>query len=271
MSDGVAASASSDEPMVVVRRHGRVAEVSLSRVAAHNALSSAMMTELAGRLGELAGDDVVRAVVLSSAAPTVFCVGADLKERARLDLDGFLAQRTVFRAAFDALRGLPMPTVAAVHGFALGGGYELALCCDLIVADDTAVVGLPEVSLGIVPGGGGTQLVARRCGAAVAADLLFTARRIAIDEARSLGLVDRRVLAGEARTAALELAAVIAGHAPVAVREAKAALRHALAGDLAAGLDAEDRAWRIAIAHPQRAEGVAAFVARRRPDWDATT
>jgi len=160
-----------------------------------------------------------------------------------------------------------MPTVAAVHGFALGGGFELALSCDLIVADETAVVGLPEVSLGIVPGGGGTQLVAPRAGSAVAADLLFTARRVPIDEAERLGLINRRVPVGTARSAALTLAATIAANAPVAVREAKSALRRGILDGVAAGLVAEEAAWRTAIAHPQRAEGVAAFVAKRRPTW----
>ncbi len=252
---------------ITVRRHDHVAEVVLDRTEAHNALSTAMMAELGSACAAVRDDPAVRAVLLSSAAPTLFCVGADLKERATLDLDGFMDQRAQFHAAFDVLRGLPMPAVAAVHGFALGGGFELALSCDLIVADETAVLGLPEVSLGIVPGGGGTQLVALRAGASVAADLLFTARRVGIDEAQRLRLVDRRVGAGTARTAALELAAAIAANAPVAVRQAKAALHRGLADGLEVGLAAEDAAWRTAIAHPQRAEGVAAFLAKRRPDW----
>ncbi len=252
---------------VTVRRHDVVAEIVLDRAEAHNALSTAMMADLAMACVEVGADADVRAVVFSSASPTLFCVGADLKERANLDLDGFFGQRTQFVAGFSAVRALPMPTIAAVTGFALGGGFELALSCDLIVADETATVGLPEVSLGIVPGGGGTQLVARRAGSAVAADLLYTARRVPVDEARRLGLVDRVVPAGTAGTAALELAAAIAANAPVAVREAKRALQTGLADGLDAGLRAEDEAWRAAIAHPQRAEGVAAFVEKRRPAW----
>jgi enoyl-CoA hydratase/carnithine racemase len=250
---------------VVLEDH--VAHVTLVRVEAHNALSTAMMAELGRACAEVADDASVRVAVLGSADPTMFCVGADLKERASLDLQGFMAQRTLFQQTFSGVRDLPMPTIAAVHGFALGGGFELALSCDLIVGDDTTVVGLPEVGLGIVPGGGGTQLVARRAGSAVAADLLFTARRVGIDEAERLRLVDRRT--GTARAGARQLAAQIAANAPVALRQAKLALRTGLAGGLEAGLAAEDRAWRTAIAHPQRAEGVAAFIAKRKPAWPA--
>jgi enoyl-CoA hydratase/carnithine racemase len=245
---------------------GHIARVVLTRAQAHNALSTAMMAALESACAQVCADPSVRVVVLDSADPAMFCVGADLKERAQLDLDGFMAQRDQFQRTFAAVRDLPMPAVAAVHGFALGGGFELALSCDLIVADATTVVGLPEVGLGIVPGGGGTQLVARRAGAAVAADLLFTARRVLVDEALPLRLVDRR--AQDARIGALELAASIAANAPVAVRQAKLALRRGLSDSLDAGLAAEDSAWRTAIAHPQRAEGVAAFVAKRPPHWD---
>jgi enoyl-CoA hydratase/carnithine racemase len=160
-----------------------------------------------------------------------------------------------------------MPAVAAVRGFALGGGFELALSCDLIVADETTVLGLPEVTVGVVPGGGGTQLLVRRVGAARAADLIFTGRRVEVDEAERLGLVDRRVPAGEARKVALELAARIAGNSPVGVRNAKRALRAGAAVDLAAGMDIEDSAWRATAFSGDRREGVAAFNEKRQPAW----
>jgi enoyl-CoA hydratase/carnithine racemase len=184
----------SEESDVFVRRHGAVAEIVLNRTAAHNALSTRLATEITAVVGGL--DPAVRAVVLSSTSTVAFCVGADLKERGRLSDAEFMTQRLHFRDVFGALLNLTVPAVAAVHGFALGGGYELALCCDLIVADDTAVVGLPEVTLGIVPGGGGTQLVSRRAGYATAADLLFTGRRVDAAEAFRLRLVDRLVPAG---------------------------------------------------------------------------
>jgi enoyl-CoA hydratase/carnithine racemase len=160
-----------------------------------------------------------------------------------------------------------VPTIAAVHGFALGGGFEFALSCDLIVCDETAVLGLPEVTVGVIPGGGGTQLLSRRVGSARAADLIFTGRRVDIDEAQRLGLVDRRVASGDDREAALELATTIAANSPVGVRNAKRALRLGLDVDLAGGLEIEDASWRATAFSPDRAEGVAAFNEKRRPDW----
>ena len=257
---------------VYVRHHGPVAEIVLNRTTVHNALSTQLATEITAVVGGLDAGvdgslDATRAVVLTSTSTVAFGVGADLKERGELSDAAFMTQRLVFRTTFESILNLAVPTVAAVHGFALGGGYELALCCDLIVADETAVVGLPEVTLGIVPGGGGTQMVSRRAGYATAADLVFTGRRVAATEAFRLRLIDRLVPAGTDRAAALELAQGIAANSPVAVRNAKNALRRGLDVDLAAGLDIEDAAWRAAIFAPDRAEGVRAFLEKRVPRW----
>ncbi len=244
-----------------------MAELVLDRPEAHNALSTAMAKEIARATAELAADRDVRAVVLSSASEKAFCVGADLKERNSFTEADLMRQRPHFRAAFGGVLDLPMPAIAAVHGYALGGGFEFALSCDLIVADETAVVGLPEVTVGVIPGGGGTQLLVRRVGYSRAADLIFTGRRVGIDEAERLGLIDRRVPAGEARKVALELAARIAENSPVGVRNAKRALRYGADVDLAAGLDIEDGAWRATAFSGDRKEGVAAFNEKRKPDW----
>jgi enoyl-CoA hydratase/carnithine racemase len=253
-------------PDVQIERHGTVAELVLDRASVHNALSTVFAEEIAAAVGTVLGSGA-RAVVLTSSSPAAFCVGADLKERGRLTDAEFMAQRLRFRRCFASVLELPVPSVAAVHGFALGGGYELALCCDLIVADATAVVGLPEVTLGIVPGGGGTQLVTRRAGSATGADLVLTGRRVDAEEAFRLRLVDRLVPAGTDRDAALALAATMAGNSPVAVRNAKNALRRGLDVDLAAGLDIEDAAWRATVFSADRPEGVRAFIEKRPPDW----
>lgn len=252
---------------LAVRRHDTVAELVLDRPEAHNALSTAMAREVVAACAALSADPAVRAVVLTSASAKAFCVGADLKERNSYSDADLMRQRPVFRAAFGAVLDLPVPSIAAVHGFALGGGYELALSCDLIVADDTAVVGLPEVSVGVIPGGGGTQLLPRRVGYARAAELIFTGRRVEAAEALALGLVDRVVPAGESRTAALGLAADIAANSPVGVRNAKRALRRSLGSDLSTGLDVEDAAWRATAFSDDRREGVAAFNEKRHPVW----
>ncbi|MCB5911308.1 enoyl-CoA hydratase/isomerase family protein [Streptomyces pinistramenti] len=252
---------------VGVDRHGFVAELVMDRPKAMNAVSTAMADSLARACAELAADASVRAVVLSSTHERAFCVGADLKERNSFTDADLMRQRPRSRAAYTGVLELPQPTIAAVHGFALGGGFELALACDLIVADGSAVVGLPEVSVGVIPGGGGTQLLPRRVGAARAAELVFTARRVPAAEAAGLGLVDQLVADGEDRTEALALAAGIARNSPVGLRAAKRALRLGHGLDLRAGLEVEDAAWRSVAFSGDRAEGVAAFNEKRDPDW----
>ncbi|GES31166.1 enoyl-CoA hydratase-related protein [Streptomyces angustmyceticus] len=252
---------------VAVERHGFVAELVLDRPKAMNAVSTAMADSLSRACAELAADRSVRAVVLTSTHERAFCVGADLKERNSFTDADLMRQRPHTRAAYTGVLELPVPTIAAVHGFALGGGFELALACDLIVADGTAEVGLPEVSVGVIPGGGGTQLLPRRVGAARAAELVFTARRVRAAEAAQLGLVDRLVADGQDRDAALELAATIARNSPVGLRAAKRAMRLGHGLDLRAGLELEDGAWRSVAFSGDRAEGVAAFNEKRDPDW----
>ncbi len=252
---------------VAVRRHGYVAELVLDRPKAMNAVSTDMARSIAGACEALAADRDARVVVLTSTHERAFCVGADLKERNSFSDAELVRQRPLARAAYTGVLELPMPTVAAVHGFALGGGFELALSCDLIVADRSAVVGLPEVSVGVIPGGGGTQLLPRRVGAARAAELIFSARRLEAAEARELGLVDELVEAGQDRAEALALAARIAANSPVGLRAAKRALRLGHGLDLRAGLEVEDAAWRSVAFSGDRAEGVAAFNEKRKPEW----
>ncbi|MFD3514114.1 enoyl-CoA hydratase/isomerase family protein [Streptomyces sp. NPDC058657] len=255
---------------VAVRRHGdggHVAELVLDRPKAMNAVSSAMAASLAGACDALAADPTVRTTVLTSSNDRAFCVGADLKERNSFTDAELVRQRPTARAAYTGVLDLPMPTIAAVHGFALGGGYELALACDVIVADASAVVGLPEVSVGVIPGGGGTQLLPRRVGAARAAELVFTARRVEAAEAVRLGLVDVLTESDDARAEALALAARMAANSPVGLRAAKKALRLGQGLDLRAGLEVEDAAWRSVAFSGDRAEGVAAFNEKRKPQW----
>jgi enoyl-CoA hydratase/carnithine racemase len=252
---------------VRVVRHGHVAELVLDRPRAMNAVSTEMARSLSAACDALAADQGARAVVLTSSHERAFCVGADLKERNGFGDAELRRQRPVNRAAYTGVLELPMPTIASVHGFALGGGFEIALSCDLIVADRTAVVGLPEVSVGVIPGGGGTQLLPRRVGAARAAELIFTARRVEAAEARELGLVDLLVEEGQDREESLALASRIAANSPVGLRAAKRAMRLGWGKDLASGLDLEDNAWRTVAFSADRAEGVAAFNEKRSPDW----
>jgi enoyl-CoA hydratase/carnithine racemase len=256
---------------IAVRRHvlghGRVAEIVLDRPEALNALNTAMAVRLAQVCAELAPDRGVCAIVLTATGERAFSVGADLKERNTMSDAQFLAQRPVFRAAFGGLLGLPQPVIAAVHGWALGGGCELALCCDLIVADESAVFGLPETTVGLVPGGGGTQLAPRRLGVGRASDLILTGRRVNAAEAERIGLADRLVPAGAADHDALEIAGNIACNSSVAVMAAKRAIRQGWGTGLAAALEIEDAAWRTAALSADRREGIEAFNQKRAPQW----
>lgn len=255
---------------VAVRVHEgqeHVAELVLDRPKAMNAVSTDMARSIAAACAALAADPGVRVAVLTSSHERAFCVGADLKERNSFTDAELLRQRPTARAAYTGVLELPMPTIAAVHGFALGGGFELALSCDLIVADRTAVVGLPEVSVGVIPGGGGTQLLPRRIGAARAAELVFSARRVEAAEALGLGLVDELVEAGQDRAARWRSCGRIAANSPVGLRAAKRALRLGHGLDLRAGLEVEDAAWRSVAFSGDRAEGVAAFNEKRKPNW----
>jgi enoyl-CoA hydratase/carnithine racemase len=246
-----------------------IAEIVLDRAEAMNAISSALAVRLAEVCALVAADQSIRAVVLSAEGERAFCVGADLKERNRMSDADIASQRPVFRRAFDSVRALPQPTVAAVHGYALGGGCELALSCDLIVADDTAVFGLPETTVGLVPGGGGTQLALRKLGPGRAKDLVLTGRKVDAAEAYRIGLADRLVPAGQARRAATELAGLAARNSPVAVQAAKNAINSGSGTALTAGLDIEDAAWRTAAFSADRKEGIAAFNEKRAPQWPA--
>ena len=254
-------------PLVRVEVAARVATVTLDRPEALNAISTELAVDLAEAVEPLATDPGVRAVVLAGAGERAFCVGADLKQRAGFDDHGWFVQREAFRRGFAAVRRCPLPTVAAVSGFALGGGTELALSCDLVVAADDATFGLPEVRLGLVPAGGGTQLLVRRVGRSVARDLVLTGRRVGADEALRLGLADRVVPRGEALAGATALAAELASNAPTAVRMAKWALE--VGGDLPveAAMEVEDQAWRRAVLSDDRREGIAAWTEKRDPEF----
>jgi len=253
--------------LVLVEVADRVATVTLDRPEALNAISTELALDLAAALEPLATDPGVRAVVLTGAGERAFCVGADLKQRAGFDDHGWFVQREAFRRGFAAVRRCPLPTVAAVAGFALGGGTELALACDLVVAADDATFGLPEVRLGLVPAGGGTQLLVRRVGRSVARDLVLTGRQVPAAEAHRLGLADRLVPRGQARAAATALAAEIAANAPTAVRMAKWALDVGADLSLEAAMEVEDQAWRRAVLSDDRREGIAAWVEKREPRY----
>lgn len=272
---GVSSAAPSAAPPLVLLEFlpgadAGIAVLSLSRPSARNALSGAMVLQLRAALRELsaAPPRAAAAVVLASTVPGVFCAGADLAERAATPPEGVAAAVDALRETFSAVAALPMPTVAALDGAALGGGLELALACDLRVAGDGALLGLPEAALGIIPGAGGCARLPRIVGTAAAKALIFGARRLRAAEAAALGLVDEAVVGGgasAARERAMELARGMLRCGPLALRAAKAALDGGEGLPLAAALAVERECYARVIPTQDRLEGLAAFREKRPP------
>jgi enoyl-CoA hydratase len=250
--------------LVEADRDGAVAVVLLNRPEQLNALSDELMDELVSTLEELDRDESVRAIVLGG-NDRAFAAGADIGELAQASAIDLYYQRRVER--WDAIRGLWTPLVAAVSGYCLGGGCELALSCDLIVASETAQFGQPETGLGIIPGAGGTQRLTRAVGKAVAMDVILSGRRLNADEALQAGIVARVV----AKEAWLEEAKRVARHiaekGPVATRLAKESVDRAYETTLGAGLEAERRALYLAFASEDAKEGLTAFTEKRKPEF----
>jgi len=242
-----------------------VAVVTIDRADVLNALNFDLLDELADVLAQLDADAACRAIVVTGAGDRAFAAGADIRELARQ------TPVTLFRedrfAVWERIAATRKPVIAAVRGFALGGGCELAMSCDLIVAGDDARFGQPEINLGVMPGAGGTQRLTRAIGRARAMDLVLTGRSITAADAEAAGLVTRVVPAAETLDAALELAATIAAQPPVAVLAAKEAVRLAEELPLSAGLRHERRAFFALFATEDQTEGMAAFVEKRRPEW----
>jgi enoyl-CoA hydratase len=251
------------EPRVLVEHSDEVALVTLNRPKALNALDTRMLGEL-----ESAFHSVDAHAVVLTGAGRAFCTGADLKERSSMDEAGWREHHAVLEHAFAAVRGHPAPTIAAVEGYALAGGLELALSCDLVVAAADAQLGLPEVKRGIIPGAGGTQLLARLVGVGRAKELILTGRQVDAATAERYGLVARMSDPGRARQVALELAGEIARNAPLAVKAAKRAIADGLGRPLADGLRVELDAYWTTIPTADREEGVRAFVEGREPRFE---
>jgi len=241
--------------------------VTLNRPEQMNAMTTAMGEEIIACFDALQREAEIRAVVLTGAGDRAFCAGGDLKERNLMSDETWRAQHVVFeQAAFRILR-CPVPVIAAVEGFALAGGCELAILSDFIVASETAVFGVPETTLGIFPGIGGTQLLPRILGAPLAKELIFTGRRMKADEARTAGLVNHLVPKGQARARALEIAATIAQNGPVAVRQAKKAIVYGLETDLDTAMILAIEAYNATVVTEDRLEGVRAFNEKRKPHF----
>ena len=251
---------------VKIERENDIALLTIDRQEKLNALSPQVTEEIGQSLLELEADGP-RAIIVTGAGEKSFVAGADIAEMNAMDPLEAKRFAEIGHAAMALLDKSPVPTIAAVNGFALGGGCEIALACDIRIAAENALFGFPEVGLGILPGMGGTQRMPRLVGPAMAKELIFTGRRIGAEEARMIGLVNHVVPEGEALKAAKEMAAEIASNGPIAVRHAKAAANRALDVDLISGLEYEADQFALLFATRDAKEGMGAFVERRKAEF----
>ena len=254
--------------LVRVERRDDVATVTMERPEARNALSRALVADLRAALAALSADDRLRAVIVTGAGERAFCAGADLVERTTLSAEERVAHLEAIWALCEELVGVPVPVVAAIRGFCLAGGAEVALACDVRVVADDAVFGFPEVAVGIFPGAGGVVRLPRVVGHGVARDLLYTGRRIDATEALRVGLADRVVPAGTEPDAARAIARQVAVNAPLAIRALKRALAAAdgRPPTEAAPLVMAER--RPLDQTADYAEGITAFAEKRPPRFE---
>ncbi|CAN5857857.1 enoyl-CoA hydratase-related protein [soil metagenome] len=247
----------------------RVATITVNRPDRRNALNAAVRRDILEALDELRGEDEVRVLVFTGAGDKAFIAGADITEFAERTP---LEQRSVMegRRIFDEIAVYPKPTIAMINGFALGGGCELALACDMRIAGRSARFGQPEIRLGLIPGGGGTQRLPRLVGAGRALRMILTGELISADEAATMGLADLVVDDDELLTRTVEMARAIAKHSPIALRLAKAAVSAASETPLTAGLALERELFITAFASEDRREGVSAFLEKRQPEFRGT-
>jgi enoyl-CoA hydratase len=252
---------------VKIERDDNVAILTIDRQEKLNALDRQVVEEIGQALLELEAEGP-RAIVVTGAGERAFIAGADIGAMSVMDPLEAKRFSEIGHAAMALLDRSPVPTIAAVNGYALGGGCEVALACDVRIAAENASFGFPEVGLGILPGMGGTQRLPRLIGPALAKELIFTGRRIGAGEAQEMGLINRVVGHGEALNAAMELAAEISANGPLAVRHAKSAANRALDVDLVSGLEYEADQFALLFATEDAREGMNAFGEKRKPEFD---
>jgi len=250
---------------LVVSKEGALGMIMLNRPEALNALNMKMVNELISALGDFEKDESVRCVVLTG-SEKAFSAGADIKEM----VDMTAVQMTMtghFFPLWDKVGRYPKPIVAALSGFVLGGGLELAMSCDILVASETTQLGQPEIDIGVIPGGGGTQRLTRAVGKSKAMEMILTGRRIGAEEAKTLGLVSRVVPKEAYLSEAKKLASEIAAKSPVAVRMAKLAVNKSFEMGLSQGLDFERELFYLLFSSEDKEEGMRAFMEKRKPEF----
>jgi enoyl-CoA hydratase len=245
----------------------RIATVTVNRPKSLNALNPATVRELSAAFAEIADREDVGVVVLTGAGEKAFVAGADISEMRNFNAVQALEFALFGQGVLERIERLPQPVIGAINGFALGGGCELAMACDLLIAADTARFGQPEVNLGIIPGYGGTQRLPRLVGRNIAKEMVLTGEMITSQRAYEIGLVNRVVPQAELMGAARETAAKILSKGPIAVRTAKMAMNRGLDLDLSNACALEANAFAVGFSTADRAEGMAAFLEKRKPSF----
>jgi enoyl-CoA hydratase len=254
----------SEYSTILVESRGRVGLIRLNRPQFMNALNGVLLGELMGVMEDFDAQQDIGAMVITG-SERVFAAGADIKEMAEATAVEMLLRDSV--SQFDRIRQVKKPVVAAVSGWCLGGGFELAMSCDMVIASETARFGQPEITIGVIPGAGGTQRLTRAVGKALAMEVVLNNRTLTADEALLYGLVNRVVPVERYLDEALGLAQELAARAPLAVRLGKEAVNHAFDAFLSEGLASERRTFYYLFSTQDQKEGMAAFLEKRKPEW----
>ncbi len=249
---------------IIIRSEGRVGLIQINRPKALNALNGALMAEMIDALQTFDDDETIGCMVITG-NEKAFAAGADIKQMAEATVVSMIDDPFIYY--WDKLAAIGKPIIAAVSGWCLGGGCELAMACDMIVASETAKFGQPEINLGIIPGAGGTQRMTRAVGKALAMEIVLNDRKLSAEEARHHGLVNTVLPVESYLDGALEMAAKVASRAPVAVRLAKEAINKSFETTLAEGIFIERRLFNMLFATEDQTEGMAAFVEKRKAAW----
>ncbi|WP_240374737.1 enoyl-CoA hydratase-related protein [Bacillus piscicola] len=252
---------------VVLERDGHLAVLTVNRPQQLNCFDYATLVELGEITESLRTDRGIRTIIVTGAGEKAFSAGADLKERRTLREHEVQRNVNKIRSVFSMIEELPQPTIAAVNGYALGGGFELALACDFRYAADHAIIGLPEVSMAIIPGGGGTQRLTRLIGPSRAKELILTARRLSAVDAAKLGIINKVTSSNHLMASARELADEINQNAPLAVTQAKFAIDQGCNTDIHTGMAIEAKAYEVIIPTEDRTEALEAFKEKRKPTF----
>ncbi|MEM7028471.1 MAG: enoyl-CoA hydratase-related protein [Chloroflexota bacterium] len=250
--------------MILVETKGNVGVVTLNRPKALNALNGHLMSELVTAVTEFDRDDDIGAIVITG-NERAFAAGGDIKQMASQSLADMV--KNPITNYWDSIKKVGKPIIAAVSGWCLGGGNELAMLCDMIVASETAMFGQPEINLGVIPGAGGTQRLTKAVGKSIAMEVILNDRRLTADEALHYGLVNRVVPVERYLESAIHLAQEVAERAPLAVRMAKDAINHAYETTLTEGITVERRLFQLLFGTEDQSEGMSAFIEKRKADW----